>query len=234
MQNTEIRQRVHLGAWAWVLTGLLLVVQVMVALAWPQPYSIHDNAISDLGVTSCGVFSEGTGVERYICSPAHAVLNAAFVATGLLLAVGALLLHGIWERNAVLTTLFLTLAGLALIPVGLFPWDTHPAQHDVAALAQALFQWIGMGLVLSALGRSRAWRGVRLLTGVAWTVSVVGFALFLVGSITGTTPLLSWGVAERVAFDTFTVWNVAVGVLVLSGAVASRAPGPQGRSVRWP
>ena len=48
--------RHRIGAVAWVATMLLCPVQLAVALRWPRGYSITGNAISDLGVTTCGEF----------------------------------------------------------------------------------------------------------------------------------------------------------------------------------
>jgi hypothetical protein len=42
------------GAACWALTVTYLLVQPVVAAAWPTPYDLAANSISDLGVTGCG------------------------------------------------------------------------------------------------------------------------------------------------------------------------------------
>ncbi|MGC7532381.1 hypothetical protein ACPWML_25520, partial [Pandoraea pneumonica] len=44
-----------------------------------------------------------------------------------------------------------------------------------------------------------------------------GFAAFLLALDGAAIPGLSFGIAERLSFDTLTVWTVAVGVAVLAG-----------------
>ncbi|WP_182112793.1 DUF998 domain-containing protein [Actinotalea sp. JY-7876] len=223
------------GGLAWALSGLLLAVQLAAALAWPQAYSFTANAISDLGVTTCGTFTEGGALARYVCSPWHDAVNAATVLAGLAVSVGAVLLRDAWPRRtwgraAMVAT---GLAGLALAGVGLLPWDVAPDGHDVAALAQGVLQWLAMGLLVVALGRPR--RGdpavpryggaVRAVTAVTLAVSIVGLVLFL-DVVTGGTGLgVPFGISERLAFDTLSLWSIYVGaVLVHRGRRVSVSP----------
>ena len=39
-------------------SAVIFPLQLLVALRWPQGYSVTHNAISDLGVVGCGQFSE--------------------------------------------------------------------------------------------------------------------------------------------------------------------------------
>jgi hypothetical membrane protein len=75
----------YLGPLIWFATLEYFVVQYVVAANWPTPYSPLRNPISDLGNTSCGVYA-----GRHVCSAQHGLMNVAFVALGLLMAVGAL------------------------------------------------------------------------------------------------------------------------------------------------
>lgn len=215
--------RTHLGAVLWLLSGILLVAQLIAAAAWSDPaYSWTAHAISDLGVTTCGEFSDG-GQVREVCSPAHLVFNVAMVIGGLLVAAGAALLRGVWGTTASrIAMIFMLLSGLSICAVGLLPWDLEPELHDLAALAQWVFQIIAMLLLVSLLRDSRP--GSKLLavgTLGCVIISVVGFVVFLVGF--DATTFIGWGLAERLAFDVLTLWTMAVGAHILV-----RKPPPTG------
>lgn len=163
-------------------SAVLLPVQLLVVLRWPQGYSVRDNAISDLGVTVCGGFSEQGQQVREVCSPWHQLFNAGMVVSGVLIVIGALLLHGWWDSRSGRTgTSVIALTGLSVSIVGLAPWDTHPGVHDFAALGQAVTQWLAMGLLAVAAGRGH----FRRLIIVALVVPLVGFAAFLAADIAG-------------------------------------------------
>lgn len=86
-----------------------------------------------------------------------------------------------------------------------------PDVHDLAALCHALLQWAAMILLAVAAGAGR----FRTLTFACVVVSIAGFIGFLL-ALDGTEfSLLPLGVAERVAFDSLTLWTAAVGVAVL-------------------
>lgn len=204
-----VRRRI--GAAAWVASGLLLPLQVVVALQWPEGYSVANNAISDLGVTTCGRFSEGLQQVRQVCSPWHAVFNGGMVVSGVLTAVGAILLHGWWRgRPGRVGTILMAVAGVAVTIVGLAPWDVAPGLHDGAALVQAVAQWLAM-ILLAVAGSG----GFRWLTLAAVALSVAGFVAFLSAAEGTEVGGVSFGLAERLSFDTLALWTAAVGVAVL-------------------
>lgn len=217
------------GAAAWVASALLLPAQLLVAARWPEGYSVTANAISDLGVTGCGVYSEQGQQVRDVCSPWHPVFNVAMVASGALIAMGAVLLHGWWGgRSGRSGTALLAVGGLLVAVVGLAPWDIHPGLHDGAALGQAVAQWLAMGLLAAAAGPG-AFRRLTLGTAV---VSVVGFLAFVAALEGAEVPVVGFGGAERLSFDTLTVWTALVGATLLrSRAAAGVAPSTGARAV---
>ena len=128
-------KRYRVGAMAWALSALVIPIQLFVALGWPNRYSLSRNTISDLGVTTCGEYSELGQQIRQVCSPEHAVFNIGMVASGALVLLGAVVLHGYWARLAGQAgTILMAIAGASVIGVGLFPWDVSPAAHDGFAL----------------------------------------------------------------------------------------------------
>lgn len=223
--------RYRAGAVAWMASAVLFPVQLLVALRWPQGYSMTDNAISDLGVTICGQFSEQGKQVRDVCSPWHPLFNAGMVASGVLIMIGAVLLHGWWDSRAGRAgTILMALTGLLVAIVGLAPWDTHPDVHDGAALGQAVAQWLAMGLLAMVAGPGH----FRRLTIVALVVSLVGFAAF-VAALEGTeVPWLGFGGTERFSFDILSIWTILVGATLLMGrGLRDQAPTPAERpSVR--
>ncbi len=211
--------RRYAGATALALSAVALPVQLVVALRWPEGYSITANAISDLGVTTCGQFDEVGTQLRSVCSPWHGLFNMSMVLSGVLIALGAVLLHRWWPgRSGRAGTSLLVIAGVLLAVVGLAPWDTHPDLHDMAALGQVVVQWLAMGLLAAAAGVG-AFRRITIATLV---LSAAGFVTF-VAALEGTdVPIVGFGGAERLAFDTLTLWTAGAGGLLLARKRATR------------
>jgi hypothetical protein len=171
-----------------------------------------------LGVTECGIYDAGTRVERDICSPAHLLANGATVANGILLTVGAILFWSVWPRRRTgrVAMVSLALGGLLVAAVGFLPWDVQPEGHDMAALAQAAVQWVGMLVLAAALRGSTAARWARALTLASVGLSIVGFVLFIDAIGGGPSISLDLGITERFAFDTLTIWGAALGLILLT------------------
>lgn len=212
-----------LGAVLWTAGILAFVPQVLSALHWPVSYSYRHNLISDLGVTRCGIFDEGTRVERFICSPWHEVANLGTIANGVILAVGALLLWNAWPKRTIgrVAMFLFTVGGVLIIAVGVFPWDTHPELHNLTAITQGLFQWVGMALLLISIRKAKDLRVLWWLTLVSLAVSLAGFALFLNAVGGGFAASLGLGLTERIAFDTLTIWGAAAGFLLLKAIMTN-------------
>jgi len=87
------RARALTGNLLLILNPLLYVTAEGVsAAAWHHPaYRYGFNAISDLGVPSCGDLA-----GHPVCSPRHPVMNAAFITHGALVALAAILLAPCW------------------------------------------------------------------------------------------------------------------------------------------
>ena len=187
------------GAWLWIATLQLFVAELITALAWPNAYSVADYTISDLGRVACD--------EAALCSPLHAVFNVAIVVSGVLTAVGGILLRSHWHRPrvGVAAAIAFGLGGVCVALVGFFPVDAAPTPHTVVAFLQWLFQIAGMVLIAVAASRDRA---IRVVAVVAVAVSALGFAAFL-------SDASPHGILERIAFDTLTWWQVVTGLLVL-------------------
>jgi hypothetical membrane protein len=121
-----------LGGGAWILTLLYFVGQLVGQAAWRTPYSLIDNRVSDLGSTACG----STVANTYICSPLHAVMNATFILTGVLIMIGLFLTRSVWPRRRLTTwgLVLLAIAGAGTILIGLSPENVNVLIHLVGAL----------------------------------------------------------------------------------------------------
>lgn len=212
MQNIPV-WRWRAGALAWVVSGLLLPLQALVALQWPDGYSIAEHAISDLGVTHCGMFADAGSTPRPVCSPWHLVFNVGLVACGALTTLGAILLRRWWAGvSGRAGTTLIALSGLCVIVAGAAPWDISPDVHDAAAFGQAVMQWLAMGMLAKAAGVGR----FRALTIATALVSIGAFVAFLMALGGMILPGLSLGISERLAFDTLTLWTAIAGLVSLA------------------
>src|SRR5579884_1510895 len=133
------------GGVCWIASLVFLVGQAIAQAAWTTPYSMADDAISDLGNTSCGMWPpagtnnkllQHVSVHYYVCSPLHTVMNVSFVLTGILLLLGLYFTRDIWPRRALTTwgIVFLTLAGAGKIIVGLDPENLRLFLHSIGSL----------------------------------------------------------------------------------------------------
>lgn len=216
-------KRHQAGAIAWILSAILIPAQIIVALMWPRGYSLTGNTISDLGVTTCGQYAESGQHLREVCSPGFQLFNISMIISGVLILLGALLLHGWWNtRTGRAGTICLAIAGAAVAAVGLAPWDLYPEIHDSFATAQAVLQWSAM--LLLAIAAGPGW--FRRVTVAATLVSVVGFLLFISALDGAQIPVLGLGGSERLSFDILTAWTMCVGFAVLARTPAHRGGQP--------
>jgi hypothetical membrane protein len=115
----------------WILTALYFAAQAVAQAAWTTPFSLVDNRVSDLGSTACASFG-----ASFVCSPLHAAMNIAFVATGALLLLGTVFGRTSWPRRRLTTwgLAFLSVAGVGTVLVGLSPENINVVVHLVGAL----------------------------------------------------------------------------------------------------
>jgi hypothetical membrane protein len=198
------------GPVLWLLSAQYFLVQVAVAADWPSRYSWTGNTISDLGSTRCAAQS-----GRPVCSPLHLLMNASFVALGLTMLAGAVLIgRRVDSGSRAATTGFacLGLAGLGTIVVGLYPENTVAGLH--AGGAALPFVLGNLGVVLLGIGLRLA-RTLLALTFAAGVVGLIGLALFL----SHTYIELGIGGMERVTAYPQDVWLIAIGAYMLARRV---------------
>lgn len=113
---------VWVGVWMWLVQPLYLVLELAAVAAFRAPYSLLANTISDLGSTTCTTIAYPLGPVP-VCSPAHGLVNAAFVVFGLLTGVGAVLLRPRLPpgRLVAAATVLWVVAGVSSVATGLVP-----------------------------------------------------------------------------------------------------------------
>lgn len=124
--------RRSLAAVLLLVQPLYVIVELLVARASSAPYSLRDNTISDLAAVSCTQIPYPAGPVP-VCSPGHPWLNGAFIAFGLALVVGALLLPRAWRpgRLGSVAVGCWVASGLSSIATGLVPLDVDLELHTL-------------------------------------------------------------------------------------------------------
>ena len=206
------------AAGAWIAAGLVyLILEAIAAARFRPDYSYAHNFISDLGVTSRGMFH-----GRMIDSPLASLMNTAFYLQGTLFLAGAVLIVRAFETYK--AALFLTLA--ATNAVGNFLVATV---HS-GPIAQANgTSWVHTtGAVLAILGGNAAilagssivrnvsepwYRGVS--AGLA-VLGLLSFTLLVIGLKASTLNILPPAVWERCSVYSITAWQMFTAAYLLA------------------
>lgn len=202
-----------------------LISETVAAAAWSSPhYSYARNYISDLGISGCGFLFHG----RAVCSPLYPLMNAGFIVEGLLYAVACVLwskvLPSLLSRGVALLAGIVYGAGMLM--VGLFHGspialtDGTLKYHflgAVMAIATGNLFAIGSGL----FGRRLGWSGGVSIVCVLLGVVGLACALLLLRN-TG----IPAGIPERGSVYTIMVWEIVVGVTLLTAQRRSAARRP--------
>ncbi|WP_136517765.1 DUF998 domain-containing protein [Cellulomonas telluris] len=208
------------GALLLVATAQVLVVEEVVASAWEVvPYSRANHYVSDLGLAEC---AELTG--RTVCSPRHALMNAAFVVHGLLVAAAAVLLRNLLPPRArpwVLAALLAHATGVVWVglvpgslaePVGGLPRYVVHNVGSVLAVVGGNVAALAAGA--SLLRRHRVWAVTSLvLAGLGAAATVLDVVDVDVG--------LGVGGSQRATMYPAVVWLVLTGGALLGAVVAA-------------
>lgn len=210
----------------FLLVGVaeFLVGMAIAQIGYGPSYSISQNLLSDLGVTSCGLI-DGTG--RYACSPWFLAFDTSTVILGSLVVYAAAWIRRAFPRGilSISGLSLLALHGVALIVAGLSPENVNDATHtSFALLAFACGALALMALGLAMHGTEH-WRGNRAYSVASGLVSGAALLLFVNGSYLG----LGLGGMERLVVAPILLWFVVIGIhLVRTPASAlSRLEGSQ-------
>lgn len=188
---------------------LYIATELVVAAGTTDGYNLVADSVSRLGELGC------TAAR---CSPRHELMNGSFVAFGLLLAGGAVLLLrplGPWVSG------LLVVSGLSSVATGLAPLDQDTALHAIAATPLFVAQPIAL-LLLGVRLRAHQPRLARALltTGAVAGAAAVAFVL------AGESPVS--GALERLALWPVMIALAAFAWTQLVGAAAGRVVADQG------
>lgn len=202
--------RMLLGSLAWLLAVQFFVVQVIVAAAWPAPFSLTARHISDLGNTVCGPYPAGSA--NIVCSPWHAAMNASFILIGTTMAAGAILTRrwfgAGWQRE--LAVILFTLAGVGVVLVGLYPENENSARHVFGAGINFISGNVALilfGLAVPHRSPSPLFTGFSIVAGA---LGLIGVVLFVSDVFLG----LGSGGMERIAAYPMAVWQIVAGIIL--------------------
>jgi hypothetical protein len=157
---------IQLGALVFLLRPTYIATEVVTAAATTGGYSFVSDSVSRLGEVGC---------SAAYCSPRHEVMNGAFMAYGIALAAGALLLArplGPWVTG------LLVVSGLSSYATGLAPLDQDATLHAIAAAPLFVAQPVALLLLGARVREQSPWLGNALLaTGAVTAAAAVGFVL---------------------------------------------------------
>ena len=196
----------------WALLAIqpvYVVLEVVLAFTPTSPYSLIDNTISDLGVTTCTDIDYPFGPVA-VCSPLHAWMNGAFVVFGLALVVGPVLSRRTWpqRRSSTLTRWLFVVGGLGSIGTGLVPLDVDLELHVLVSTPSFVALPIALLFAARAFGTPRWIPVSAAILGVATVAASIAFFVTSNSSDYG-------GLWERAALWPVFVWMGVVGVAAL-------------------
>ena len=205
MQEKENR-KVRAGGVALAIGALLFfVVEYVTSLRWADgKYSYISEFISSLGIPV---------VVGHINSPWHALMNFGFVAYGLLVVIGYILLKHGFPKGALATvaTVMLVASGIGAVLVGFFPghdWE-FSFVHAIGAMLVIYAGNIGAILLSIKLIKEKAkkWMWIGIL------LSIVGIAFSFVMAMFYESDFA--GLYERIAIYPTIVFNLVMGITSL-------------------
>lgn len=209
------RRALRLGSIVWILAVQFFVAQIVVQWAWTTPFSLAHNFISDLGNTACGQYG-----NNYVCSPWHALMNLSFGALGLTILLGANLIRSGFPagnlRTAGLT--LLSLAGIGIILVGIYPENGNLPMHKVGAAGHFVIGNLSMILLGFGLMRGNRRQGLAAYSITSGLIGLAATALFISDKFLG----LGIGGMERVAAYPLPLWLIVTGIIYFSATGKSQ------------
>jgi hypothetical membrane protein len=196
---------IKLGALLWIVNIQYFVVQILVILAWQVPFSWSRNTISDLGNTICRPYA-----ERLVCSPDHGLMNVSFVLLGLTMISGSYVLYmsSMRFRTLLFGFVFMSLAGLGTILVGIFPENTVERLHLLGAGLPFLLGNLSLLIFGTKLNLAKKFKVYTLFSGA---LALLALLLFVFKIYLG----LGEGGMERIVAYPQTIWMIIYGINLL-------------------
>ncbi|GAB2694991.1 DUF998 domain-containing protein [Nocardia thraciensis] len=209
-RRTSRRLRHTIAGIAWTLAFAYLIVEFVTAFFWKTGYSFRHDTISDLGITAC---------TPHACSPLHLLMNAAFVALGLLTIIGAIgfrdyIPHGRRQWSIVALAVVI---GLSTAATGLFPSNNGIIVHGLAVMPAFVSRHIVLILLAIWLWKQR--RLAAIWSALCASTGVTGAILLAIG--------IQVGISERLVFYPLPTWMAITGVALMLKPLRNMTP-PRG------
>ncbi|MEY9934066.1 putative membrane protein [Catenulispora sp. GP43] len=217
MRSRRTRVRSLTAGALLLLAGVqYAVLEYIAASAWHHPsYSYAVGFISDLGNPVAGDVYDG----RVINSPRHLVMDAAFIAQGVLFIVaGVLLLREVDGRLGRVLRGLVIAHGVGVILIGFFHESARALHNGVIIVhgvgaAAAIVCGNVIALVIGAKGERL---GVpRWLRSACSALGMLGLAAFVLLQVDRPLYHAAGGVPERVSVYTILLFEALVGVTLL-------------------
>jgi hypothetical membrane protein len=211
--NRDVALRRGAGA-AWLASALVYAVTELAAASRFRPtYSFSHNFISDLGVSDCGPGPHGWNA----CSPLYGLMNAGFIAEGLLFIVAVALMFRLLSGGSryVFTVLGVT-HGIGLALAGIFhgggtAFANGLGVFHVIGACMAIF---GGNLAILISPAPRALSAPRFIGLLSRVLPVVGLLAVIMLAVTIShhrIVLLDYGAWERLSVYTIMTWEAVMG-----------------------
>ncbi len=200
------------GPGMWILSVQYFLVQLIVAIAWPNQFSLAYNTISDLGNTVCGIYG-----SRYVCSPLHISMNISFIILGLFMSLGSILIYQEFKKShgSRVGFSFMAIAGIGTAMVGIFPENTINQLHSLGAFMPFLIGNLAIIILGLILDLPKSIKNYSVLSGV---IALVALVFFITHNYLG----IGIGGMERIVAYPQTIWLIVFGIYISKNRVSKR------------
>ncbi|AMO33360.1 DUF998 domain-containing protein [Lysinibacillus sphaericus] len=199
-----------IGIVSWIVTILYCVIEPIFIMTSLVPYNIMQQAMSDLGVTTCGKYTY-TIAPHEICSPYHFGMNVLFIVNGLSFSVGVIYIYQYLEKNLInkIGTVCILIFAVGNIVSGIIPANVHLFWHSILAQIGMITFLIGLGIYAKSLDRGKHWTYLNLIVLIVLLI-LIGLLFFL--------PLPA-GLLQRLFYGVIFVWGMGLTILLGSSEI---------------
>lgn len=195
----EIRGNLKLAGWCFGLGAAQYMILLMLCESIAPGYSMHDNAISDLGTIT----------------ETRAIFTMTMVLLGLCIIVPIYIVSDIWGDRVVLA--LGVVGALGVIGAGVIALDNPIGLHGLFALLAFLL----LNVMAIVIGVRHFKCQMRLVSVIAGGLGLIFLVMMVLGDSGGSFGAIGHGGTERMIAYPVLLWFVLVGGYLVSQANAS-------------
>jgi hypothetical membrane protein len=196
----EVRGNLKLAGWCFGLGAAQFMILLMLCESIAPGYSMHDNAISDLGT-----IAETRGIFTF-----------TMVLLGICIIVGSYIVSDIWSDR---TSLAIAVVGsIGVIGAGIVALDNPIGLHGLFALLAFLL--LNIWAILVGIRHFKC--QMRLVSVIAGGIGVIFLVLMVLGDSGGDFGAIGHGGTERMIAFPVLLWFILAGGYLVSQANASQ------------